>query len=57
MSGTIFLALAPLALGTVLYVAQAVGYATVLERPWLALTFIGYTLGNIGFLGDALTSR
>ncbi len=43
----------PLALASVLYVAQATAYFVVAERPGLALCFIGYTLANIGLIYDA----
>lgn len=43
----------PLALASVLYVAQATAYFVVAERPGLALCFLGYTLANIGLIYDA----
>jgi hypothetical protein len=35
------------------YCAVAYGYVG-LQRPWMGVAFIGYVIGNIGFIMDAL---
>ena len=45
----------PLVLGSVMYVAQAGLYQLVVNRPGMALCFLGYALANIGLIWDALT--
>ena len=49
------LVILPLAVAAVLYAVQAVGYQAVLNRPGMALAFLGYVLANVGILWDVLT--
>lgn len=41
----------PLALGTVIYLLMIVAYL-LKDRPAMAVTFLGYSIGNIGLLWD-----
>lgn len=41
-------------LATALIYAVAVGAYWFANRPWMALTFVGYVIANIGLIGDAL---
>lgn len=50
----IWLLMAPLIAGTVLYLLQAAGY-TFINRPGMCVAFIGYAIANGGLLYDALT--
>ena len=54
---TFWLIVAPLALASALYIAQAVGYSVVLSRPGMSLAFLGYVIANVGFVADALGWR
>lgn len=49
----IFLAVLPLLLAGLLYVWQSANYYFKLKRIGLAIAFVGYTIGNIGFMIDA----
>lgn len=51
----VLIGIAPLVLATVLYLLQAGGYHWILTRPYMALTFVGYAIANVGLIGDALT--
>lgn len=53
MNKTILIAILPMALGALLYLAQVYGYVAVLKRPGLALAFFGYALANAGLIWDA----
>ena len=55
MNATFTLVILPLAIAAVLYAVQAVGYQLVLNRPGMALAFLGYVLANVGILWDVLT--
>ena len=56
MDNMMLIALLPIAIGAVLYVAQAVGYTVILHRPGMAVAFIGYAIANGGLIYDALTT-
>ena len=55
MDKAIMVAVLPLAMGALVYVGQVLGYQLVLNRPWMALTFLGYVIANVGLLMDALS--
>lgn len=45
-----------LGLGMLLYALASVGYFFS-ARPWMGVAFIGYVIGNLGLIGDALVQR
>jgi hypothetical protein len=55
MDKAVMVAVLPLAMGALVYVGQVLGYQLVLNRPWMALTFLGYVIANVGLLMDALS--
>ena len=55
MNKLLIFGVGPLVLGAIVYVFQVFGYQFIFNRPWMALTFFGYVLANIGLVGDALT--
>ena len=54
MNTTMLLAVLPLVLALVIYVAQAAGYQLILNRPGMALAFVGYVIANAGLIWDAI---
>ena len=53
---TVFLiAVAPLAVAGVVYLASAAGFQFVLERPGMALAMFSYAVSCVGLIYDALT--
>jgi hypothetical protein len=49
----LFVAVLPLVLAGLLYVWQSANYFFKMQRIGLTIAFIGYTIGNIGFVIDA----
>jgi len=54
MNTQMMLAVFPLGLALVIYVAQAFGYQILLNRPGMALAFLGYVIANAGLIWDAI---
>jgi hypothetical protein len=52
MDRLILISVIPLALAAVLYIFQAIGYQIILHRPGMTIAFLGYVVGNIGFMID-----
>ena len=47
-------AVVPLFLGLVVYIFQVLGYQFILNRPGMALAFLGYVIANAGLIWDAI---
>ena len=54
MNNAVMIAVAPLAVGLLVYVFQVFGYQFILHRPGMALAFFGYVLANAGLIWDAV---
>ena len=53
MDKVFMIAMMPMMIGSVLYLAQAAGYYWMLDRPGLAWAIFCYSASNLGFLYDA----
>ena len=51
----VWLVMAPLIAGTMLYAMQAFGYQYFLNRPGMCVAFVGYVIANAGFIYDAIS--
>mgnify|MGYP001594087067 FL=1 len=56
MNSTVFwIVVLPFAVSGLAYIGAASGYQLFLNRPWMALTMISYSVSCFGLVMDALT--
>ena len=55
MNSQMLVAVLPLTLGLIVYIGQVLGYQFILNRPGMALAFLGYVIANAGLIWDALS--